>query len=64
MSSDWQLVTDLRDIGEQLHNRRQGHHYGELHGIYSSEPATAFATLLLWDDLSDWGWVKGPTPKG
>lgn len=64
VSSDWQLVTDLRDIGEQLHNRRQGHHYGELHGIYSSEPATAFATLLLWDDLSDWGWVKGPTPKG
>lgn len=64
VSSDWQLVTDARDIVEQLHNRRQGHHLGELHGIYGSEPATAFATMLLWDDLSDWGWVKGPVPKG
>jgi len=65
VETEWKLVEDVGEIARGLYEERQvgRWHMGEPTGIYRADPATAFATSLLWDDLKEWGWTNGRAPQ-
>jgi hypothetical protein len=64
--ADWQLVEDTAPIARSLYEEGRIRRWssGDLHGIYTTNPATALATYLLSSDLQEWGWVGGSPPPG
>jgi hypothetical protein len=65
VSADWEIVEDINEVARQLERNRGVGRWamGELDGIYRPDPATSFGTALLWDDLREWGWTNGRSPR-
>jgi hypothetical protein len=66
LETSWTLVDNLTSIEQDVFNSDtiQRFKSGLLHSLYRADPATRFATAMLWDDLKEWGWTHGAAPQG
>lgn len=73
----WQLEGPVDELGVELTVVRDPHEteglldrrplsltggFGELPGLFGPMPASDLTVDLLWNDLAEWGWVRG-TPR-